>query len=445
LDYDRNMHKDNPLQGNTQLTEREEEILLLLATGKNNKEIAGQLFISSNTVKVHLRNIFTKIGVASRTEAAVYAIHKGLSQTADQVAVAPLTKELPTVTLEPSEPKNRKWILWSAPLVIVLLVGFLIILATKFQSPAIALVSTASAKAPQRWQKLADLPTARSGLAIAVFENQIYAIGGESDQGVTGVVEQYDAASDSWFTLPSKPVPVADINAAVIGGKIYIPGGRLASGSMTNAFESFDPRRGIWERCTPLPVAVSGYALVTFEGRLYLFGGWDGQHYLNTVYIYRPESESWSAGKSMPTARGFAGAAVAGGKIYVVGGKNQDGIVSANEVYGLNLNGSDVSDWQIDESLPVSASGIGVISVADVVYAVVSDHSKNGIYVFHNNSGAKHNNWEFLPMPYGFGSRFSIVMESSKLYIMGGYLDSKPISLNVSYDAIYTIVLPIVK
>src|SRR5512143_1919021 len=64
-------------QGNTELSERELEILKLLATGLSNKEIASQLFLSVNTVKVHLRNIFAKLGVQSRTEATVIAIQLG--------------------------------------------------------------------------------------------------------------------------------------------------------------------------------------------------------------------------------------------------------------------------------------------------------------------------------------------------------------------------------
>jgi NarL family two-component system response regulator LiaR len=60
------------------LTRREHEVLALLAKGMSNPEIAGQLFISRATVKAHISNILSKLGVASRAEAISLAIQNKL-------------------------------------------------------------------------------------------------------------------------------------------------------------------------------------------------------------------------------------------------------------------------------------------------------------------------------------------------------------------------------
>lgn len=59
------------------LTEREMEILRLVGKGLTNKKIGKQLYISDRTVQAHLSNIFSKLGVESRTEAAMYAVRRG--------------------------------------------------------------------------------------------------------------------------------------------------------------------------------------------------------------------------------------------------------------------------------------------------------------------------------------------------------------------------------
>ena len=55
-----------------ELTDREEEVLVLLANGSSNAQIAAQLKLSESTVKFHLRNVFAKLGVTNRTEAAAH-------------------------------------------------------------------------------------------------------------------------------------------------------------------------------------------------------------------------------------------------------------------------------------------------------------------------------------------------------------------------------------
>jgi len=65
---------------NEPLTGRELDVLTLLARGKSNKEIGANLYISETTVKSHLRSIFTKLNVLSRTEAITAASRRGLVQ-----------------------------------------------------------------------------------------------------------------------------------------------------------------------------------------------------------------------------------------------------------------------------------------------------------------------------------------------------------------------------
>ena len=72
------------------LSAREREIVALVAQGYKNKEMAEKMFISEQTVKNHLHNIFDKLGVSDRLELALYAIHKGLHLTG-----------------EPAQPANR--------------------------------------------------------------------------------------------------------------------------------------------------------------------------------------------------------------------------------------------------------------------------------------------------------------------------------------------------
>ncbi len=63
-----------------ELTDREMEVLRLIAQGKSNQEVADTLFIGIKTVKFHVTNILAKLGVEDRTQAAIYALKNGLTE-----------------------------------------------------------------------------------------------------------------------------------------------------------------------------------------------------------------------------------------------------------------------------------------------------------------------------------------------------------------------------
>lgn len=65
--------------GNPQLSDREHEVIRLIATGKSNYEISTTLHISQSTVKFHVNNILSKLGVNDRTQAALAALKRGIA------------------------------------------------------------------------------------------------------------------------------------------------------------------------------------------------------------------------------------------------------------------------------------------------------------------------------------------------------------------------------
>jgi N-acetylneuraminic acid mutarotase len=86
----------------------------------------------------------------------------------------------------------------------------------------------------REWTGRADMPTARGGVAGAVVGDRIYVLGGEGNRAATsGVfpdVQIYDPASDSWEVIEPMALPRHGVGAAVLDGRIYVPGGGIAQG-----------------------------------------------------------------------------------------------------------------------------------------------------------------------------------------------------------------------
>jgi len=425
---------------NNQLSKREQEILCLVATGASNKEIAKELYISTNTVKVHLRNIFAKIGVNSRTEAAMYAVNSG---------IVPGTKPSGGVggsanVIEPPLEGGRKRSI-TALFFFLVVAAFALVTFFLWRSTQPSLEGADLNILTSQWGILASMPTARSGLAVAIHENYIYAIAGDTGGGITNVVERYDPETDEWTSLASKPTAVKDVGATVIGGKIYVPGGQLASGKTTDILEIYDPRDASWSRGESLPEAVSAYAIAAYEGRLYLFGGWDGESFLASVYEYIPDENIWTLKSPSSDERAYAGAAVAGGKIYIMGGYDGLRALADSDVYQPNLDDGVNNPWSESEPLPEARYGMGVTSVADNIYLVGGLNLKNELtnsLSYITQTGV----WQQIRNPVSnTWSGLGLVSLGTKIYALGGYLDQEVIKNQWSYQAIFLTVLPIIK
>ena len=218
------------------LSEREIEVMKLVALGKTNQQIARDLSISPNTVKVHLRNIFEKLGVQSRTEATMEAVRRGwvsLWATRFQCrrmrasigmirrprARWPMgtarrwrAQEYPAAKNRESAPHRSGPIArWAACYMVAIALLFLALLVpiwwqsrsqaatvTPFSDVGQVQMAPAARLKVSRWIGRAALPEPAYRLALATDGSKLYAIGGETAGGITDQVAIYDPRSNGW-------------------------------------------------------------------------------------------------------------------------------------------------------------------------------------------------------------------------------------------------------
>jgi DNA-binding NarL/FixJ family response regulator len=83
------LRKESEGSVTSKLTTREREVLQLLVAGKSNKQIAADLVISERTARTHVSSVLKKVGVSSRTQAALLGVREGLAPTAEQSEETP--------------------------------------------------------------------------------------------------------------------------------------------------------------------------------------------------------------------------------------------------------------------------------------------------------------------------------------------------------------------
>jgi DNA-binding CsgD family transcriptional regulator/N-acetylneuraminic acid mutarotase len=433
----------------TPLSDREIEIMRLVATGATNQEIARKLYISVNTVKVHLRNIYVKLDVASRTEATMYAVRQGWVNVPRLDEGAKEALEPEAAPLLPSLPRVDPWPRVSLAKRIALVAAILLALLALVLPPVLqgkgngtngdpiggVFPTEATGASTTRWRTRAQMPTPRTDLAVVADEGLIYAIGGVSNEGVTGRVEVYDPGSDAWTTRRSKPTPVGFASAAEVGGMIYVPGGFDAGRQPLDVLEVYDPAQDIWQARAPLPRPLGAYGLAALDGKIYLFGGRDKAGYVASTYRYDPEADAWEELQPMDQARGFLGAAAIQDRIYVVGGYDDVTEFRTCEVYDPAAD-----RWARCAPMDMGRGGLVLVPVREYLYAIGG--GMEGYLAFNERYDPRSDNWRRFETPVteqwrGLGA----ASVYPQLYAIGGW-NGDFLSVNEAYQALYQIILP---
>ncbi|MDR2204377.1 MAG: hypothetical protein LBE76_08850 [Nitrososphaerota archaeon] len=236
---------------------------------------------------------------------------------------------------------------------------------------------------PTSWTKLADMPTSRGGLGLAVASEKIFAIGGSNKNGNLATNEMYDPITNKWSTKAS------------------------------------------------MPTARTGFATVVHENKIYVIGGSVGDSFIDNVEVYNPNSDTWQTLSSMPTPRADLAANVVGDKIYLIGGK----IYSNNSPYYTQTDKVEIYDiktntWSTSTSMPISMQGSSSSVIGTKIYIIGgskqsdtrTDTSTTNLQIYDTQTSKWTNGSSLLyPSSYGATVATTGVMAATKIYYTGGF------------------------
>jgi DNA-binding CsgD family transcriptional regulator len=417
------------------LTDRELEITELVADGLTNREVAEKLYISPNTVKVHLRNIFTKAGVSSRTELSMLAIQRGWITVPTQEGneeeeeISPGEGQAYEAESEQLEAaiESWPWTRWAALAFGITITLFIIILPerTRVQSSsrdpgevfeqtnttANVLVSGEEAG----WRELPPSPIRRAGAAAVLWNGEIAVIGGITDQGPTDRVDVYAAAEEEWTEWTPRPIALANVGVSSLAEGLLVPGGCDGNLEPQAVTHLLDPETGTWREVAPLPVPLCAYAIATYNEQAYVFGGWDGTSYRARSYVYDPQIDAWSELAPAQEARGFGSAAGLEERLFYVGGFDGSQELSTCEMYI-----PDDDRWQTCASMIQPRGGLSLTNLGGQLYAIGGGWQT--VLGFNERYNPRTNEWTVLETPIvGEWRNMSVVSIETEIYAVCGW------------------------
>ena len=321
------------------LSERELAVLQLVMQGAANKNIAQDLAISPNTVKVHLRNIYTKLGVATRTEASMAALERGLfslqgdgtqpllvvpegehgegedeaDEAEEDTAVAepilPPPPANPTPAQEVPDPDPQPEPSATPPPV-----------AAEAAAPPQAEPIPSTPQPLPRWVMLG---VGLLGLVLVV-PLLWWGMGWGNTAEPTAAplptaVPENQLISENWFRTQPLPAPRAHAAVASVGLDVYLIGGTDGETVRGDVF-IYQTSNRVWRTAAPKPTAVQQATAAQLLG-IYVIGGLqaNGQP-TDAVELYSPAEDVWRQMARLPQPRAGGVAFSTGQAIYYVGG-----------------------------------------------------------------------------------------------------------------------------
>lgn len=245
--------------------------------------------------------------------------------------------------------------------------------------------------ADQGWELRTQLSTERITFATAVVGNKIYLIGGtlyadvKPGKAVWGpygssIVEMYDTQTNTWQRVADMPTPRHGAKAAVVNGTIFVFGGwngkdvDFANRKYPVSVEAYNPQTDTWIEKKEMPVSRVEFDIGVVDGKIYIIGGAirrdGGGKRIGRVDVYNPATDTWVAGREMPTPRSSLGVEVVGNRIYAIGGRGWPPVRIGPHLMVIEEYDSRSRQWQKKGDMLDTRDSFATVVVRNSIYLI---------------------------------------------------------------------------
>jgi hypothetical protein len=269
----------------------------------------------------------------------------------------------------------------------------------------------ALALASNTWTERAPLPNNASGAVLgmaydAAGRSIVYALGGRVDAFVGFNVQAYSVASNTWTRKAARVFVESANGVGKIGSRLYFSGGYdWSSGSRaaSNRLWAYDYTNDRMIRKADLPKFTADGVSGVIDGKLYVLpgicsgDGWPNSGYCETepyrqLHRYDPATNTWTTRRAAPHFHPNGGAAVIGGKFYVVGGI----LPSSQRLADLDVYDPATNTWRTLAPIP-TAGPVAATALQGKLFAVSQLSGAQKVYSYNPAT----NTWKSLATPPG--------------------------------------------
>ena len=284
---------------------------------------------------------------------------------------------------------------------------------------------------PQKWEQLAPLRVAVKNASVVSLGNELLLIGGIDSDGLTNKVWHYTSLQE-WKEIAPLPIKVQNASTLFTGGQVWVVGGLNESGEPIDKVQRYDVEERKWETLSAtLPKKLARTGLEAYEGKIFLFGGWDGVAYQDAVYQYLSDEEGWQLLSTLASPRADVGTTRLQDGIILVGGTGEDK-EALDEVIHFNPNSS--NPFRKDPPLPIAIHAPKVITIGSFLYLSGTE----GFFARQTDKS-----WQDYAIPSQLQPKgLSLGSDNVNLIVLGGEDDGQLLDKVWQYQAVFQSFMP---